>query len=319
LKRFSRIVSRLKYWRVRRAVKFHRTRDENSKYQGAPLISAIIQAFNKQRSIGKLVDRLVDLHIDEIILIDDGSVDRTLEEALPHLVGKNHFLIHANDIFEVRTYDRALSMARGQFAVLLQDDELPPETSIWLDEPLRLFDLDRQLLILGGRNGLNIQLPDPIMPGEESVYRIKGQVAGKAGENKYEFHNRPVYKLGDVAFQYFMSINRGPMWVRRTPFIEQVGIDQSFAPFQCDDVDSCLRAWKAGWRVGLYDAAFQKFGESGMKLFNSQRIAEQSALHWAMVYQRHGISIQDGTLPMLVQDANDSLALLYETEGEENA
>ena len=122
--------------------------------------------------------------------------------------------------------------------------------------------------------------------------------------NKYEIIRAPSFEHDEIAFEYVMAVNRAPMWVKRGPFLKEVGIDQVFAPFQCDDVDGCLRAWRAGWRVGLYSAKFSHPWEGGMRLFNANRVPEQASRNWKIVYQRHMNVICDGALSDTVAEAN---------------
>jgi len=272
-----------------------------------PRVCAIVQVFNKRSCIGKLIRELQECPIDELIVIDDGSVDGTWSEAMALLIGKNEFLLRANDLFEIRTYDRALSMARAEYAVLLQDDDLPPLGSDWVLDALKLFESDSRLIILGGRKGLSLLLPDTPKPSEKPIYTSHDGLAGKPGVNKYRVIHTPNYKIENIPFQYVMSVNRAPLWVRRSPFIEEIGIDQSFAPFQCDDVDSCLRAWSADWRVGLYGAKFHKFCESGMKVFNASQVTEQAERNWRIIYDRYGNIIGDGNLAQRIEQANQAL------------
>jgi hypothetical protein len=96
------------------------------------------------------------------------------------------------------------------------------------------------------------------------------------------------------------------MWIRRNPFQKLGGIDQVFAPFQCDDADACMRAWMNGWRVGLYSAAFKRLALRGMELFNAEKISDQAARNWAIVYERYGTSIKDGTLARKISNLNSS-------------
>jgi glycosyltransferase involved in cell wall biosynthesis len=281
-------------------------------YTSAPLVTAIVQVFNKRDFIGGIIRRLQQLPIDEIICIDDGSVDDSLGTMLPLMTRKNDFILRANDLFEVRTYDRALSMARGRYAVLLQDDDLIPINSRWVTEAIRSFEADSSLLILGGLYGLTILPPDPVLSGVEPKYKVTGDFGGSPGINKYQVIWSPTFELDGVCFQYVMAINRAPQWVRRVPFLQEIGIDQAFVPFQCDDVDSCLRAWRAGWRVGLYSAKFSHGAESGMKLFNPGRLQEQTTRNWKRVYDRHLDIIASGSLARSVSGANNELTARYE-------
>ncbi|MFN2302886.1 MAG: glycosyltransferase family 2 protein, partial [Anaerolineales bacterium] len=147
---------------IRKRVQKVRKEQIENVYDDQPRITAIVQVFNKRKVISKLIRRLQSLPIAELIVIDDGSIDGTWKEAFPLLNRKNDFLLRSNDLFEVRMYDRALTLARGKFAILLQDDDLPPETFEWIENAIQLFENDEKLLILGGRDGLTILPPDPI-------------------------------------------------------------------------------------------------------------------------------------------------------------
>ena len=98
--------------------------------------------------------------IEEVIVLDDGSSDGALEVLPRLLTGKNHFIIRSNDLFEVRTYSRALDFARGEFVALLQDDDLPPMDGLWVEEAIELFERYPRLAILGGRAGLELKVKD---------------------------------------------------------------------------------------------------------------------------------------------------------------
>ena len=167
-KSIAKKILKIQYWGTRQHVAANREKEE-SQYRDSPLVTAIVQVFNKRRHIRKLIRRLQSLPIDELIVIDDGSIDGTWREALPLLNRKNDFLLRSNDLFEVRTYDRALSMARGQYAVLLQDDDLPPADPKWITNALMIFEQYPKLLILGGRTGLTILPTDPTAPGKEPM------------------------------------------------------------------------------------------------------------------------------------------------------
>lgn len=103
-------------------------------YCDRPRLSFIVQFFNKRKNIPKLIERLRLALCEELIVIDDGSTDGSLGDWLDHLNGPNDFLLHCNDIHEIRTYDRAMRMARGEFVCLLQDDDLPPASGVWVNE-----------------------------------------------------------------------------------------------------------------------------------------------------------------------------------------
>jgi glycosyltransferase involved in cell wall biosynthesis len=293
-------------WVIRRLSSLRRS-SAGAAYNPNPRVSAIVQVFNRRSTIEVLIRRLQSLPIDELIVIDDGSLDGTNRKAMSLLTRKNDFLLRANDLFEVRTYDRALSMARGRYAILLQDDDLPPAEPQWVAQAVALFEGDPKLLILGGRTAATLLVPDPVAAGEDPAYQVHGKIGGRPGVNKAENVDAPALRRDGIPFQYAMTICRAPMWVRRADFLSEIGIDQAFAPYMCDDSDGCLRAWRKGWRVGLYRAGFRNLDEGGMRLFNAARTRDQVKRNYRILYERHMDLIQDGSLAREIAELNRTL------------
>ena len=262
-------------------------------YNEKPRVTAIVQLFNKRQNIEAIVGGLLTPSVEEIIVIDDGSRDGALEILPRLLAGKNHFIIRSNDLFEIRTYSRALDFARGEIVALLQDDDIPPPGGKWVTEALDLFDRHPKLAILGGRDGLELKLKSNPSPDESPI--------------AYNAVNQRDGRRIDLPFRFVEIINRAPMLVRRQT-IQQLGsIDNAFAPFQCDDVDLCLRAWKSGFQVGLYATAFVRdVGMGGMRLFNADKMGPQARKNWQIIYDRYGKDIASGHFAARVAEASGS-------------
>lgn len=293
--------------------RIERVRQERSQfsYNSQPTVSVVLQFFNKRQNIAKIMQRLRLAEVEEIIVIDDGSVDGSYAEWLKYLNRPNDFLLHCNDLFEVRTYDRAMRMAKGEYICLLQDDDIPPPNRDWVNNAIALFEQFPKLLILGGRGGLDLLIPDPVEPGTEPKYQIVGDVAGCPGVNKYHFYRHPIYTelSSQIPFMFSMVVNRAPTFLRREAFLELGGINQAYAPFQCDDVDACLRAWLAGYQVGLYDSSFfRDVGIGGMRAFNHETVPKQAAINWGKVYATYSPQIANGYLKSLVDAANNKFS-----------
>jgi glycosyltransferase involved in cell wall biosynthesis len=264
-------------------------------YNENPRITAIVQLFNKRQNIEAIVAGLLVPVIDEIIVVDDGSSDGSLEILPRLLTGKNHFIIRSNDIFEIRSYSRALDFARGEIVALLQDDDIPPPDGAWVTEALDLFDRHPKLAVLGGRDGLELSLRDSAQDSDESTNRIA-----------YRAVNQHNGQRIDLPFKFVEVVNRAPVLLRRQTIQQLGGIDNAFAPFQCDDVDLCLRAWKAGYQVGLYATAFVRdVGMGGMRLFNPDKMGPQSRKNWRIIYDRYGKDIADGYFAARVAEASN--------------
>ena len=252
----------------------------------------MVQLFNKRENIEAIITALMAPAIEEVIILDDGSSDGALEVLPRMLTGKNHFIIRSNDLFEVRTYSRALSFARGEFVALLQDDDLPPTDGFWVQEAVDLFERYPRLTILGGRGGLELRVKDDPTSGPSLTYKL------------VELSHR---QRAAQPFRFIDTVNRAPMLLRRDAILRLGGIDNTFAPVQCDDVDLCLRAWKAGLQVGLYSAGFVRdVGVGGMRLFNADFLPAQASKNWKIIYDRYAHDISSGRIAALVAEARDS-------------
>jgi glycosyltransferase involved in cell wall biosynthesis len=266
-------------------------------YNESPRVTAIVQLFNKRQNIESIVAGLLVPVVDEIIVIDDGSSDGALEVLPRILTGKNHFVIRSNDIFEIRTYSRALDFARGEIVALLQDDDIPPPDGAWVTDAVELFNRHPKLAVLGGRDGLELKLND--------ARTVSGGTTNPIGYRAV--NERDGHRI-DLPFGFVEVINRAPMLVRRQTIQQLGGIDNTFAPFQCDDVDLCLRTWKAGFQVGLYSTGFVRdVGMGGMRLFNADKMGPQARKNWGIIYDRYGRDIANGYFADCVAQAAASL------------
>lgn len=80
---------------------------------------------------------------------------------MSYLDQPNDFLIHSNDLHEIRVLDRAIRFARSDIVCLVQDDDLIPYENGWLDSALTHFTTYPNLAILGGFIGYESFDPDP--------------------------------------------------------------------------------------------------------------------------------------------------------------
>jgi GT2 family glycosyltransferase len=276
-------------------------------YNEKPKVSAIVQFFNKRQNISSLINALRLAPIDEIIVIDDGSSDGSYKDWIEHLTQPNDFLIRSNDLYEVRTYSRAIDLARGEYIILLQDDDIPPASPAWVEEAISLFETFPKLLILGGRLALDLLTPDIVNPGGDSVYKEEGDIAGTPGVNKYRIIKKPKFLTSEanLPFMFAEYVNRAPMFLRRKEVLDLGGISQEFAPFQCDDADICIRAWLSGYQVGFYNSDFVRdIGVGGMRLFNKEAVPKQAMKNWQLIYSKYSDVIKSKTLNALVAESN---------------
>jgi glycosyltransferase involved in cell wall biosynthesis len=310
LRKWLKLVNQRHEQKIHKKVTSDQTSEPNSIYTTSPKVSLIVQFFNKKPNIKSIITALRLTSAEELIVIDDGSSDGSYEEWMKYLDRKNDFLLRCNDLFEVRTYERAIGMAKGEFVCLLQDDDIPPYNNTWIEQALSLFEALPRLLILGGRGGLDFFTPDPVEPNEESTYKKIGDIITRPGLFKKRIYDTPQYiePQSGIPFIFVTSVNRAPTLLRRKPFLELGGINQEYAPFQFDDDEASVRAWLAGYQVGLYPCPFiRNVATGGMRIFNSERVDKQSVINAKKFYEAYGSIIASGELQKMIDSANQKL------------
>jgi hypothetical protein len=219
-------IERVKEYKQQRGRSAHR-------YQDRPRLAFIVHSFNRISNIEQLIDGLRLMGDHELIVCEDGSVDGSREKWMSYLDRPNDFLIHSNDLHEIRALDRAIRFARADIVCLVQDDDQIPRETGWLDVALERFARHPRLAILGGFMGFESFDPDPA-----KAARIWGG-----------------------GFRFVHHVNIGPYFIRRQHYEALGGWEYSFSevgePGICADDELCLRAWMNGYQVGYSFVPFK--------------------------------------------------------------
>lgn len=111
-------------------------------------VSAVIPAFNEEKTVGEVV-RGASAHVDEVIVVDDGSTDNTAAVA----AGAGAIVIkHGCNLGVLVALDRGLKEAKGDILVTMDaDGQHEPSDIPHLVEPILE---DRADLVLGRRPSL---------------------------------------------------------------------------------------------------------------------------------------------------------------------
>lgn len=212
------------------------------RYVDDPRCSVIVQSFNQVRNVTALEARLRATSVDELIVCDDGSLDGSHEAWMRLLVNPNDFLLHSNDIHEIRAYNRAVRFARGEIVCLMQDDDRPPLDGRWLAGALDLFDRFPALGVLGGWCGFDeyfeVEYNAPWLPAGTNPIPYADPLTG-----------RPMV--------FVENVNIGPYLLRKRIFEEVGGFDLRFSPPGEPGItfesEFCYRLWDLGHQVALTD------------------------------------------------------------------
>ena len=232
-------------------------------YNPTPLVSVIIQSHNKSLEVLHIVKKLRKYPSAEIIVLDDGSSINHSTAFIKEMTNANEFVIRANDLYEISTYDKAIRFANGKYIALLQDDDDFDSLS-WIDRGVELLDSHPKLVILGGRDGQDLIVND----------------------DKKTLNNKVV--TADTAFSYVATVNRAPMWLNKELYTEHLkSLDMSLIPFMYDDTELCIRAWLSNLQVGRYDAQFKSLSAGGMRLWNGEFARRQAIVNSQLLYQRY--------------------------------
>ena len=151
-------------------------------YTDTPKLSLILLSFNHRMNIRKISRRLHNTSADELIICEDGSIDGSDRLWLQKLTRSNDFLIRSNDIHEIRAYNRAIDLARGELVCVLQDDDIPPPSGTWIDEALALFERYPALGILGAYQGYMFDFEGAV---KSLARKIIGQWSAEIGKLPY--------------------------------------------------------------------------------------------------------------------------------------
>ena len=271
-------------------------------YRDNPLVSLVIQSFNHSGNIKQITDSLRLTVADELIVCEDGSVDGSAKVWSQQLIRPNDFLIQSNDLHEIRTYNRAISLARGEFVAVLQDDDIPPSNPSWVADAITLFKKYPKLSVLGCWNGWAFDFDD----FENSIGSPVG--SGDRGANLSLSLMEPESKL---AFQFVEAVGIGPIFFRRTDFEALGGFDLRLSgpgePGIWLDYDICLRAWLSGRQVGVYESEpFQRHvGGQGTMMFTGSKRSDNYRKNLKHVHRTFADRI--GSIRCMVGDLNQNL------------
>ncbi|GAX78604.1 hypothetical protein CEUSTIGMA_g6043.t1 [Chlamydomonas eustigma] len=202
-------------------------------FEHRPKVSLLMQYFKRPQMIYSYIDQMRKCN-ETVALELLVNVDHPRDHEPWAMASYNSsgmvVPVFSNNIHEVRSYNRLAHMARGDYLILVADDDIPPEDCGWISRVVSILDKWPSVGILGIRNFVTCFNLD----------------AGNRGE----YFKDPVL---DLTMHFVEKVDMAPMVVRKSAFINIGGMDETTTePGECGiltDWDLCIRMWVAGWQV----------------------------------------------------------------------
>ncbi len=200
-----------------------------------PLVTIIVPAYNEEKAIGKTVDSLLDLSYvnKEIIVVDDGSTDRTFEVAKAHADSDFTRVVTKPNGGKWDALNMGIQAAKGEFIVCIDADTLLDPHAI--QHLIHHFTNPEVAAVagnvkVGNRRGLLTKL--------QALEYIVG----------INLHRRSEANLQSV------TVVPGPIGAFRASVIKEIGLFEgdTFA----EDADITMRILKAGYKTAFEARAF---------------------------------------------------------------
>jgi GT2 family glycosyltransferase len=295
-------------------------------YNHNPEVSFLIQSFNRVKNVDHLATSLPQIYSHETVVLEDGSIDGSLEKWVGHADKRNDHIIRTNDLHEVRTYTRGFDYSRGDYVCLLQDDDTIPEHNHWITRSLELFESIPNLGALGGYapGGLGL-----VYDSEYDKLAEQNTVPRRAewtttGDNSLPFplvDDKPIRNIDpntQIPIIFVPTVSVGPIIIDRKAFYDIGGFDLKFSdpgePGIHFEADLALRLWKNGYKVGYSNMGFYGSSGGGTKLFTPDLRSEQADRNVALAAEKHEPQFKE--IERKICAANDNHTVIVE-EGTE--
>lgn len=290
---FRSMLRAVTAWRERQLtarVKLAKKRARAFPYDEHPRLSIIVQSFNHVKNVDQIMRGLRQAEVEEIIICEDGSIDGSRERWVKHLNRRNDFVVHSNDLHEIRASDRAIALSRGEFICLIQDDDYLPPDDRWIQRALSLFDAYPSLGCLGGFMGFR---------GYSWINECFQDFESDCSQTMPIVEN-PIPTVDPrthIPFMFIESVNIGPYFIRKSAFQAVGGWDFSFSevgnPGMGYDQELGFRMWSRGFQTGLYyaplfDSAFNELaGKGGTYLWGKEARDRAAETYPELLRQRY--------------------------------
>lgn len=201
-------------------------------------ISAIITNYQGRDLVQRCISSLLkDTYSVEIIVVDNGSTDGSVECIQEHFGGRVKTIILANNPGPAAAWNSGIEAAQGEILLLLDNDtEVQLGTLAALDN----FFANNQTVGVAQCKLLRLQEPTQI----DSVGEYLSPLGFLIHRAPYRMVDRGQFETPDEIF----AAKSAAMAVRKSAFIAAGPFDESYFQYVIE-TDFCWRVWLVGYRV----------------------------------------------------------------------
>jgi hypothetical protein len=249
-------------------------------------IAFVFQVFNKEKNCDKVLAPFLEKGCSNVIVFADGCIDGSALTWHDRLNGKNHLVVSANDLHEIRNYRLSLEIANYwgcSHVVLLQDDDIYDERLFnWLDSALKA-SAHYGASIVGGNGGSDLdcsfsyQRADSGLLSAEFVMGSLGNCKSFYSLGSYQRMLLPsefVAAHGMMPHKFVASVNRAPQLINVESARQLSFFPKELEPYQYDDYYNCFKSWLNDRPVVLmpFGKVASDVGIGGMRLYNNVNV-----------------------------------------------
>ena len=289
------------------------------KFINYPDVLIAFQVFNKQSNCKKLLKPFLEAKFKNIVAFSDGCIDNSAKELHSLLPGKDHIVIQANDVHEIKNYKMSLRIAKNfgcKYVLLLQDDDLyQANIAQWIEEACLLIE-NKNVSIVGGCSGMNLSKDFDYIPADSEF--TTAYYNHSFDKNGQEFYMLGKYEMGliprikqtnDLSEHIYVAcVNRSPQLISVDVAMNLDFFPESYQPYQYDDYFNCFVSWVNNYKVVFLPYLdIKPLGIGGMRLFNNvnkYNRPKHFARNWNLVLEQFGNLINSGKLQELVDRSN---------------
>jgi len=199
-------------------------------------VSAIVPTWNRREELEVCLMSLSELEV-EVVVVDNGSTDgtvRMLTESFPNV----RQICNSENLGAARAKNQGAMAARGEVLWFLDSDSEVPDAEV-VSRALELLASQRDIGAVGGEI---FRQTDGRKEWRLKNLLLNGETRTDSLEDGYQT---------TVEVDYLPSCN---LFIRRALFFDLGGFDPGYF-FLVEDVDLCLRVWRAGYRCVADDGA----------------------------------------------------------------